>query len=87
MRGVLRSILLSNVLEKCAGQHRQVEFNVENDEEHAQKAAPDAHFEKLAGVCDNRRREQKRRGYGDKALTEGYVFEDGPIGKPTELFE
>ena len=87
MRGVLRSILLSNVLEERTGQHRQVEFDMENNEEHAQKAAPDAHFEKLAGVCDNRRREQKRRGHGDKALAESYVFEYGPIGKPTELFE
>lgn len=86
MRVALRSTL-SNVLEERAGQHRQVEFNVENDEEHAQKATPDAHFEKLAGVGHDGCREQKRRGYGDKALTEGYVFEYGPIGKPTKLFE
>lgn len=57
MRGVLRSILLSNVLEKCAGQHRQVEFNVENDEEHAQKATPDSHLQKLAGIGDDGWRE------------------------------
>lgn len=84
---MLRSILLSNVLEERAGQHRQVEFNVENDGEHTQKAAPDSHLQKLAGIGHDGWREQKRRGYGDKALAKGYVFEYGPIGKPTELFE
>ena len=64
-----------------------MKLDVKNDEEHTQKAAQDSHFEKLAGVGDNRWREQKRCGYSDKALAEGYVFEYGPIGKPTELFE
>ncbi len=36
--------ILPDVLEKCAGQHRQTELDVENDEEHAEKAAPDAHL-------------------------------------------
>lgn len=60
---------------------------MENDEEHAQKAAPDSHFEKLAGIGHNGRREQERRGHGDKALTKGHIFKDWPIGKPTELLE
>ena len=59
---------LTDVLEEGAGQHRQAKFDVENDEEYAQKATPDPHFEKLAGVSDNRRREQKRRGHGNQAL-------------------
>mgnify|MGYP006955970785 CR=1 FL=1 len=87
MRGVLRSILLSNVLEERAGQHWQAKFDMKDDEEHAEKAAPDSHLQKLAGVGHDGWREQKRRGYGDKTLAEGYVFEYGSIGKPTELLE
>ena len=60
---------------------------MENDEEHAQKAAPDAHLQKLTGVSHDGRRKQKRRGHGDKALAKGHIFEDGSIGKPIELLE
>ncbi len=84
---MLRSILLSNVLEERAGQHWQAEFDVEDDEEHAEKASPDSHLQKLAGIGHDGCRKQKRRGYGEKALTEGYVFEYGPIRKSTELLE
>lgn len=49
--------VLSDVLEEGAGQHRQVEFDVENDEEDTQKAAPDTHLEELAGVGYDGRRE------------------------------
>ena len=81
------TLFLSDVLEKGAGQHRQVEFDVENDEEDTQKATPDAHLQKLSGVGYDGRREQERRSYGYKALAKGHIFEDGPIGKPAELLE
>ena len=78
---------LPDILEERAGQHRQVEFNVENDEEHAQKATPDAHFEKLAGVGHDGRREKKGFRDLDQFFAKGHIFEDGPIGKSTELLE
>ena len=80
-------LFLSDVLEEGARQHRQVEFDVENDEEDTEEATPDAHFQKLAGIGHNRLREQKRCGYGYKALAKGHIFENGPIGKPAELLE
>ena len=49
--------VLPHVLEKGAGQHRQVEFDVENDEEDTEEATPDAHFQKLSGVGYDGRRE------------------------------
>ena len=60
---------------------------MENDEEHAEKAAPDAHLQKLSGVGHDGGREQERRGYGYEALTEGDIFQDRLIGKPAELVE
>ena len=60
---------------------------MENDEEHAEKAAPDPHLQKLSGIGDDGRREQERRGHGDETLAEGHIFEKRPIGKPTKLFE
>lgn len=64
-----------------------MEFDVENDEEHTQEAAPDSHLQKLAGIGHDGGREQKRRGHGDKALAKGHIFKDGPIRKSTELLE
>lgn len=49
--------VLPNVLEEGARQHRQVEFDVENDEEDTEEATPDAHFQKLSGVGYDGRRE------------------------------
>ena len=82
------SALSPHVLEERARQHRQAEFDVEdNQEEYAQKAAPDAHLQKLAGIGHSRLREQKRCGCGYAALTKGHIFENGPIGEPAELLE
>lgn len=74
-------------MKEGAGQYRQAEFDVEDDEEYAQKAAPDAHLQKLSGVGHDGRREQERRGHSYEALAKRHVFEDRPIGKPTKLFE
>ena len=52
-------LILSNVLKERAGQHRQAELDMENDEEHAEHATPDAHFQELAGAGDGRRKEKK----------------------------
>ena len=60
---------------------------MENDEEHTQKAAPDAHFEKLAGVGHDGWREQKRRRYLCQTFTEGDIFQDPLIGKTAETLE
>ena len=51
---------LSDILEERAGENRQAEFDVENDEEHAQKAAPDSHLQKLAGIGDDGDGKKKR---------------------------
>ena len=86
MRGALRSTL-SNVLEERTGQHRQVEFDMEDDEEHAEKAAPDSHLQKLAGIGHDRRREKKGFRDLDQFFTKGHIFENEPIRKSTELLE
>ena len=78
---------LSDVLEESPWQHRQAEFDVKNNEEHAEKAAPDAHFEKLAGVSHDGRREEKGFRDLDQFFTKGHIFENRPIRKPTELLE
>ncbi len=58
-KGKQESGLLPDVLEERAGQHRQVELDVEDDEEYSEKASPDPHLEKLSGVCHDGRREQE----------------------------
>ena len=86
MRGALRSTL-SNVLEERTGQHRQVEFDMENNEEHAQKAAPDTHFQELSGVSHDGLRQEDGFRYLDEFFTEGDIFQNTLAGKPTELLE
>lgn len=64
-----------------------MEFDVENDEEHAEKTAPDTHLQKLTGIGhDGRRQEQWDRDL-EETFAEGNIFQDRLIGKPTELFE
>jgi hypothetical protein len=43
-------LFLPDVLKERSRQHRQVKLDVKNDEEHAEKAAPDSHLQKLTGV-------------------------------------
>jgi hypothetical protein len=78
---------LPDILEERAGQHWYAKFDMKDDEEHAEKAAPDSHFQKLAGVGHDRRREKKRFRDLDQFFAKGHIFEDGPIGKSTELLE
>jgi hypothetical protein len=78
---------LPDILEERAGQNRQVEFDVENNEEHTEKASPDTHLQKLAGVSHDGRREKEGFRDLDQFFAKGHIFEDGPIGKSTELLE
>ena len=60
---------------------------MENDEEHAQKAAPDAHLQKLSGVGhDGLRQEEGIRDLVE-FFTEGDIFQNTLAGKAPELFE
>ena len=43
-------LFLPDIPEEGARQHWQVEFDVENDKEDTQKAAPNTHLKKLSGV-------------------------------------
>jgi hypothetical protein len=43
-------MVLSDVLKAGAGQHRQTEFDVEDDEQHAGNVAPDASFSKIVRI-------------------------------------
>lgn len=79
--------VLSDILEEPARKDGQSEFNVEDDKEHTEKAAPNAHFHKFPGIRDNGWREEYRSGSCDQLLTKRHVFEDRLIGKPSELFE
>lgn len=79
--------VLSDILEEPARKDRQTEFNVKDDKEHAEKAAPNAHFQEFPGIRDNGRREENRSGFCDQPLTKRHVFEDWLIGKSSELFE
>ena len=79
--------MLSDVLKERAGQDRQVELNVEDDEEDAQEAFPDAHSQKLSRIGNDGRRQEQRGGDTDETFAEGHVFEDRLIGKASELIE
>ena len=79
--------MLSDVLKERAGQDRQVELDVEDDEEDAQEAFPDAHSQKLPSIGNDGRRQEQRGGDTDEAFAEGDVFEDRLIGKASELIE
>ena len=79
--------MLSDVLKKRARQDRQAEFDVEDDEENAQEAFPDAHSQKLPRIGNDGRRQEQRGGDTDETFAEGHVFEDRLIGKASELIE
>ena len=79
--------MLSDVLKERAGQHRQAEFDVEDDEEDAQEAFPDAHSQKLSRIGNDGRRQEQRGGDRDEAFARGHVFEDRVIGKASESIE
>ena len=79
--------MLSDVLKERAWQDRQVELDVEDDEEDAQEAFPDAHSQKLPRIGHDGRRQEQRGGDTDETFAEGHVFEDEPIGKASELIE
>ena len=74
-------------MKERARQHRQVKFDVENDEEDAQKTSPDAHLQKLSGVGHDGRREEKGFRYFDEFFTEGDIFKNMLTGKAIEPFE
>ena len=44
----------ANVLKKGAWEIRQLELHMQNDQQDAKKTPPDSHFEKLAGIRDDR---------------------------------
>ena len=73
--------VLPHIPKEGARQDRQAEFDVQDNQEHLQKAAPDAHFHELAGIGNDRGREQDRIGHPDDFFTEGHIFEDGLIGE------
>ena len=79
--------MLSDVLKKRAGQDRQAELDMEDDEEDAQEAFPDAHSQKLPSIGNDGRRQEQRGGDADETFAEGDVFEDRLIGKASELIE
>ena len=76
-----------HVLEECAGQHRQAEFDVEDDQEHPQEAAPDAHLQKLSGVGHDGWNQEEGFRYLDEFFTEGDILQNTLAGKATELLE
>ena len=78
---------LTHVQEERARQGREVELDVQNDEEDTEKAVPVAHFQELTRIGHDGRREQEPCGHSYEALAQGHIFEDGPIGEPAELLE
>ncbi len=80
-------LFLPHILKEGAGQHRKAEFDVEDDEEHAQKAAPDTHFQELSGVSHDGLRQEDGFRYLDEFSTESDIFQNTLAGKPTELLE
>jgi hypothetical protein len=74
--------MLSDVPEERAGQDRQTEFDMEDDEEDTREAFPDAHSQKLPGIGNDGRRQEEGFGYLDEAFAEGDIFENRLIGKP-----
>src|SRR5512138_1487259 len=78
---------LANVTEKCAWQCGQSPFNMKDDAEDTDEALPNAHFQKLTGIGNHGRSEEKGLRHLDEAFTEGDIFENRLIGKPAESFE
>lgn len=60
---------------------------MENNEKDTSEASPDAHLDKLAGIGDDGRREQKRIGDLDQAFAEGHIFQERLMWKSAQLFE
>ena len=79
--------MLSDILKERARQDRQVELDVEDDEEDTQEAFPDAHSQKLPSIGNDGRRQEQRGGDADETFAEGDVFEDRLIRKTSELIE
>ena len=79
--------VLPDVLKEGAGQDRQVELDVEDDEEDTQEAFPDAHSQKLPRIGNDGSRQEQRGGDTDETFAEDHVFEDRLIGQASELIE
>jgi hypothetical protein len=61
-------VRLTYVQEERARQGREVEFDVQDEEEDTQEAEPDTYFQQLTRVGHNVRREQDRGGHGYETL-------------------
>lgn len=71
-------VRLTHVQEERARQDRDLEFDVQNDEEDTEKAVPVTHFQELTRIGHHGGRAQERPGHGDEALAKGDIFKDGP---------
>ncbi len=60
---------------------------MEEDEEHADEAAPDAHLDEFSGIGHDWWREQQRICHREHTFTKGDVFQDRLIRKPTEFLK
>ena len=64
-------VRLTQVQDERARQGREVEFDVQDEEEDTQEAEPDTYFQELTRVGHDGRRERERRGHGYGALAKG----------------
>ena len=89
MSTALKEALIGCILrlKEGAGQHRQAELNVEDDEKHTEKAAQDSQFQKPTRIDDDWRRKEEWGRDSDKFFAECDVFKDRLLGKPSESFE
>src|SRR5688572_8039713 len=76
-----------NILKKFPWKDRQVKFDREDDEEDANQASPDAHFDELSRIGDNRRAEQDGPFVTNKFFTERDVFQHRLIGKAAQMLK
>jgi len=79
--------LLADVLKECTGQDRQMKLDVQNDKQDTSETPPDPRLDELAGIGENRWREQDRACHAHELFAKAHVFQNRLIGKPTQLFK
>ena len=78
---------LADVLKERMRENRQAKLNMKDNQQDANEASKDTHFDKFPGIGDDRRKEEQWVCLLEDFLTEGDILENRLIGKPAESFK
>jgi hypothetical protein len=78
---------LANVLKERMRENRQAKLNMKDNQQDANEASKDTHFDKFPGIGDDRGKEEQWVCLLEDFLTEGDILENRLIGKPAESFK